>query len=116
MTSKAESKILTETGPGTAMGEMIRQYWLPALKSSELVADGDPVRLMLLGEKLIAFRDSSGRAGSWITAARTVARRSFSPATRKTASAASITAGSTTWTAIAWTWPTCPRTRTLNTK
>jgi phthalate 4,5-dioxygenase oxygenase subunit len=63
MTSATESKRLTETGPGTLMGELIRQYWLPALKSSELVADGDPVRLMLLGEKLIAFRDSSGRVG-----------------------------------------------------
>jgi phthalate 4,5-dioxygenase oxygenase subunit len=63
MTSAAESKNLTETGPGTPMGELIRQYWLPALKSSELVADGDPVRLMLLGEKLIGFRDSSGRVG-----------------------------------------------------
>ncbi|MBT3552029.1 MAG: Rieske 2Fe-2S domain-containing protein [Rhodospirillaceae bacterium] len=63
MTNPAESKTLTETGPGTTMGNLMRQYWLPALKSSELVADGDPVRLMLLGEKLIAFRDSSGRVG-----------------------------------------------------
>ncbi|MCC2096821.1 MAG: Rieske 2Fe-2S domain-containing protein [Hyphomicrobiales bacterium] len=42
---------------------LMREYWLPALLSRELTADGDPVRLMLLGEKLIAFRDSSGRAG-----------------------------------------------------
>ena len=63
MTSQAESKTLTETGPGTPMGALMRQYWLPALKSSELVADGDPVRLMLLGEKLIAFRDTAGRVG-----------------------------------------------------
>ncbi|NQV57693.1 MAG: Rieske 2Fe-2S domain-containing protein [Rhodospirillales bacterium] len=45
------------------MGEFMRQYWLPAGLSSELEADGDPMRLMLLGEKLIAFRDSSGRIG-----------------------------------------------------
>ena len=45
------------------MGEMMRQYWIPAAKSSELKTDGEPVRLMLLGEKLIAFRDSSGRVG-----------------------------------------------------
>ena len=63
MTSPSESKTLTETGPGTPMGDLIRQYWLPALKSSELLADGDPVRLMILGEKLIAFRDSLGRVG-----------------------------------------------------
>ena len=55
--------ILTQVGPGTAMGTLMRQYWLPALASSELQADGDPVRLMLLGEKLIAFRDSQGRVG-----------------------------------------------------
>ncbi len=57
------SDMLTRVGPGTVMGDMMRQYWLPALGSSELVADGDPVRLMLLGEKLIAFRDSAGRVG-----------------------------------------------------
>jgi len=57
------SEILTRTGPGTPMGELMRQYWIPAALSSELRADGAPVRLMLLGEKLIAFRDSAGRVG-----------------------------------------------------
>jgi phthalate 4,5-dioxygenase len=41
----------------------MRQYWLPAAMSSELKADGEPIRLMLLGERLIAFRDSGGRIG-----------------------------------------------------
>ena len=45
------------------MGELMRQYWLPAAMSSELTADGDPLRLKLLGEKLIGFRDSSGKVG-----------------------------------------------------
>ena len=54
---------LTRVGPGTPMGQFMRQYWLPAAMSSEVIADGDPVRLMLLGEKLIAFRDSSGQVG-----------------------------------------------------
>src|SRR5712671_4770674 len=45
------------------MGELMRQYWIPAAQSSELVRDGAPLRLMLLGEKLIAFRDSAGRVG-----------------------------------------------------
>nr|WP_205964553.1 Rieske 2Fe-2S domain-containing protein [Ramlibacter agri] len=54
---------MTRVGPGTAMGDLMRRYWLPALASSELQADGDPVRLLLLGEKLIAFRDSQGRVG-----------------------------------------------------
>ena len=63
MTTQAESKILTRTGPGTAMGDLMRQYWIPAAAASEIEADGDPLRLMLLGEKLIAFRDTSGRVG-----------------------------------------------------
>ena len=44
------------------MGKLMRQYWLPAAKSSELTADGDPLRLKLLGERLIGFRDSNGVA------------------------------------------------------
>ncbi len=63
MTTKSESEILTRTGPGTPMGELFRQYWIPAAKSSELAAGGDPVRLMLLGERLIGFRSPGGRVG-----------------------------------------------------
>jgi phenylpropionate dioxygenase-like ring-hydroxylating dioxygenase large terminal subunit len=58
-----DSADLTRVGPGTVMGEFMRQYWLPAVLSSELQADDDPVRLLLLGEKLVAFRDSQGRVG-----------------------------------------------------
>ena len=58
-----DSDDLVRVGPGTTMGKMMRQYWLPAAMSSELKADGEPMRLLLLGEKLIAFRDSSGRVG-----------------------------------------------------
>jgi phthalate 4,5-dioxygenase len=63
MTSVQESDILTRVGPGTPMGNLMRHYWLPALKSSELKADGDPVRFLLLGERLIGFRDTAGRVG-----------------------------------------------------
>jgi phenylpropionate dioxygenase-like ring-hydroxylating dioxygenase large terminal subunit len=63
MTTAAEGAELTRVGPGTAMGELMRQYWIPAALSSELRRDGTPLRLMLLGEKLIAFRDSAGRVG-----------------------------------------------------
>ena len=63
MTTPAESVILTQVGPGTPMGALMREYWIPAARSSEVTADGDPVRLMLLGEKLIAFRDSNGKVG-----------------------------------------------------
>src|SRR6202012_4403107 len=63
ITTAKEGMELTRVGAGTVMGELMRCYWMPALMSSELVADGPPVRLMLLGERLIAFRDSEGRVG-----------------------------------------------------
>jgi phenylpropionate dioxygenase-like ring-hydroxylating dioxygenase large terminal subunit len=59
-----ENELITRTGPGTLMGDLFRQYWLPALLSSELPEpDGEPVRVMMLGEPLIAFRDSYGKVG-----------------------------------------------------
>ena len=62
--SKEKNDLVTQTNAGTPMGEMFRRYWLPALLSEELPApDCPPVRLKLLGERLIAFRDSSGRLG-----------------------------------------------------
>jgi phthalate 4,5-dioxygenase len=63
LTTAQESVELTRVGPGTAMGELMRCYWIPAALSSEVERDGPPLRLKLLGEKLIAFRDSSGRVG-----------------------------------------------------
>jgi phthalate 4,5-dioxygenase len=63
MTTAIEGRELTQVGAGTVMGELMRQYWIPAAQSSELARDGAPLRLMLLGEKLIAFRDSAGRVG-----------------------------------------------------
>ena len=46
------------------MGTLMRQYWIPALLSEEIrEPDGTPVRLRLLGEDLVAFRDSIGRVG-----------------------------------------------------
>jgi len=58
-----ENDLLTRVGPGTKMGSLMRQYWLPALKSDELVAGGDPVRLRLLGESFLAFRSPDGSVG-----------------------------------------------------
>ena len=59
-----QNQRLTRTGPGTPMGRLFRNYWIPALLASELAeADGAPVRVTLLSEKLIAFRDSAGRLG-----------------------------------------------------
>src|SRR5271154_5188526 len=63
MSKQKDSDDLLRVGADTVMGEMMRQYWIPAAMSSELDRDGAPMRLMLLGERLIAFRDSSGRVG-----------------------------------------------------
>jgi phthalate 4,5-dioxygenase oxygenase subunit len=55
---------LVRTGPGTLMGILIRRYWVPALLSSEVAEpDCPPVRVKLLGERLLAFRDTNGRVG-----------------------------------------------------
>ena len=64
MLNAADNAALTQVGPGTPMGNLMRQYWLPALLSRELPApDSDPVRVLLLGEQLIGFRDSNGAVG-----------------------------------------------------
>jgi phenylpropionate dioxygenase-like ring-hydroxylating dioxygenase large terminal subunit len=64
MLSKEENELLCRVGQGTPMGEVMRRYWLPALLSLELAApDCAPVRLKLLGESLVAFRDTEGRVG-----------------------------------------------------
>jgi phthalate 4,5-dioxygenase oxygenase subunit len=64
MLSAADNELLTQVGPGTPMGRFMREYWVPAMLSSELAGpDSDPVRVMLLGEKLIAFRDTDGKVG-----------------------------------------------------
>lgn len=63
MLNEKDSTDLTRVGPGTVMGEFMRQYWLPCMLSNELTADAAPVRLPLMGEKLIAFRDTNGRVG-----------------------------------------------------
>src|SRR5262245_33282507 len=58
------AELLIRTGPGTAMGNLMRRYWVPVLLSAEIPApDCAPVRVRILGEKLLAFRDTQGRAG-----------------------------------------------------
>lgn len=64
MLSKENNDILTQTGPGTPMGKMMRSFWTPAMTAREIpAADEPPVRLQLLGEALLVFRDSEGRIG-----------------------------------------------------
>ncbi len=60
---REDHELLSRTGPGTAMGNLLRRYWMPALLSRELEMDGAPLRVRLLGEDLIAFRDSENRVG-----------------------------------------------------
>ena len=59
-----QNELLTRTGPGSVMGDLIRRYWIPALLTEELPEpDCAPVRVKLLSERLIAFRDSGGKLG-----------------------------------------------------
>lgn len=62
MLSREKNELLTKVGPGTPMGNLLRRYWTPALVSNELPkAGGPPLRVRLLGEDLVAFRDANGK-------------------------------------------------------
>ena len=64
MLSREDNELLCRIGPGTPMGNLMRQYWVPAALSSELPKpDCAPLRVRLLGEDLIGFRASSGAVG-----------------------------------------------------
>ncbi len=64
MLSREENDMLCRTGPGTPMGELFRRFWLPVALSRELPKpDCAPVRLRILSEDLIAFRDTEGEVG-----------------------------------------------------
>src|SRR5947207_5772826 len=59
-----DNRFLTESGAGTGMGELLRRFWIPVLLSEELPeADGTPKKIVVLGEQLLAFRDSRGVVG-----------------------------------------------------
>ncbi|MBU2285177.1 MAG: Rieske 2Fe-2S domain-containing protein, partial [Gammaproteobacteria bacterium] len=64
MLTQEKNDILTRTGRGTPMGKLMRTFWTPAMTEAEIpAADEPPVRLELLGEKLVVFRDTDGRVG-----------------------------------------------------
>jgi len=64
MLTREENELVTRISAGTPMGETMRRYWIPALLARELPEpDCPPVRVKLLGEDLIAFRDTQGRIG-----------------------------------------------------
>jgi phenylpropionate dioxygenase-like ring-hydroxylating dioxygenase large terminal subunit len=60
---KEDNELLTRTGPGTPMGKMLRQYWVPVIRSSALEADGAPLKVRLFGQDFVAFRVTDGTPG-----------------------------------------------------
>ncbi|MCB9930691.1 MAG: Rieske 2Fe-2S domain-containing protein [Alphaproteobacteria bacterium] len=64
MLSREDNDLLTQVGPDTPMGTLMRRFWMPVLLAREIAEpDCTPVRVRLLGEPLIAFRDTEGRVG-----------------------------------------------------
>jgi phenylpropionate dioxygenase-like ring-hydroxylating dioxygenase large terminal subunit len=64
MLSQEDNQLLTRVGPGTPMGDLFRRFWIPVLLAEEVPQpDGDPVRVRILGEDLIAFKDTNGQVG-----------------------------------------------------
>ena len=64
MLSSADNEFLTQSGPGTPMGDLLRRFWMPALLSEELPQrDGPPKKIRIMGEDLLAFRRTDGRIG-----------------------------------------------------
>ena len=64
MLSNEENERLTRVGPGTAMGELMRRYWVPAAFAHQVAEPaGAPARVRLMCEDLVLFRDGEGRLG-----------------------------------------------------
>ncbi len=63
MLTQEENDLLTQTGPGTPGGAMLRQYWQPVALSEELPPDGSPLPVRILSEDLVLFRDDEGQLG-----------------------------------------------------
>jgi 5,5'-dehydrodivanillate O-demethylase len=63
MLSKEENETLTRVGPGTPAGDMLRRYWWPVGFTEQVTARGNPVKVRLLGEDFVLFRDGSGGLG-----------------------------------------------------
>jgi phthalate 4,5-dioxygenase len=95
MLRKEQNDLLTKTGAGTPMGELFRRAWQPVLLADELPENEcPPVRVKILSERLLAFRDSDGRLG--LIDEFCAHRRCGSAATRSRACAAPIMGGNTT--------------------
>src|SRR6266545_73081 len=60
---KEENELLTQVGPGTPCGELMRSYWQPVALAEELPEGGPPVPVRIMGEDLVLFRDEACRPG-----------------------------------------------------
>jgi phenylpropionate dioxygenase-like ring-hydroxylating dioxygenase large terminal subunit len=63
MLTRDQNELLTRIGPGAPMGELLREYWVPACRAAKLEPEGAPERIRLFGENFVAFRGSDGRVG-----------------------------------------------------
>jgi phthalate 4,5-dioxygenase oxygenase subunit len=64
MLSREDNELLVRTGPGTPMGNLMRRFWIPVMLESELGGpDSPPARVKVMGEQLVAFRDTAGTIG-----------------------------------------------------
>jgi phenylpropionate dioxygenase-like ring-hydroxylating dioxygenase large terminal subunit len=63
MLTREQNELLTRIGPGTPMGSMLREYWLPACRAAKLEPEGAPERVRIVGENFVAFRGTDGRVG-----------------------------------------------------
>ena len=110
MLKHEENEMLTRVGPGTPMGELIRRYWIPAAFSHQIPdCDGPPVRVRLMCEDLVLFRDTQGRLGLLEERCPHRTASLFTDAMKRAVCAASIMASNSTFTAIAPTFPAFPR-------
>lgn len=63
MMTQADNDLLTQTGPGTPCGKLLRSYWQPIATSEELPPGGDPIPVRVMSEDLVLFRDDRDRLG-----------------------------------------------------
>ena len=63
MLTQEQNDLLTQTGPSTPGGDLLRRYWQPAALAEELPPGGAPLPVRILGEDLVLFRDDAGRPG-----------------------------------------------------
>jgi phenylpropionate dioxygenase-like ring-hydroxylating dioxygenase large terminal subunit len=63
MLNEENNALLTRTGAGTPMGEVLRRHWLPCYASDDVIAGDRPSEVRLLGEDLLLWRANDGNLG-----------------------------------------------------